>query len=56
MGLTIISRRLILKIAALYLIVEAIVSVLFSEDRRVVSMVGRIIRIIIGFYLLYISA
>lgn len=47
--------ELISQLAGLYLVVEALVSIFFSEDRRPISMFGRYVRILIGIVLMFNS-
>ena len=41
----------ILKLIGAFLIIEALISIKYSKDKRGISNIGRIIRFIIGVYL-----
>ena len=46
---------LILQIASIFLITEAIISILYSEDMQFISSIGRYMRILIGVIVLIVS-
>lgn len=49
------SKAVLLKIFGVFLIVEAIVSIAYSQDQHKISQAGRISRIGIGIALLFIK-
>lgn len=49
------NKSFVLKIFGLFLIGEAIASMVYSQDKRSISNTGRMARIVIGFVLLTIK-